>query len=471
MIALGQSDGIPPVLNSVTVSPTTVNNGNFVTVFIDITDNVSGVNGYGFPSGASGNSSTTQARISNPDDTQIVDISSWTLVSGNTYSGKAKISDFAVSGIWKVQSVLTVDHAGNYKSYQNGTDYNATFQVNSSTPDISAPVLNSVTVSPTTVNNGNFVTVFIDITDNVSGVNGYGFPSGASGNSSTTQARISNPDDTQIVDISSWTLVSGNTYSGKAKISDFAVSGIWKVQSVLTVDHAGNYKSYQNCADYIATFNVGTVSPDLNAPILNSITVSPSSLNPGDDVIVRINLTDNVSFVNGIGLAGYTSVYGSTEVTISNSIDNQKVTVSNWNIEGCGSYSAKIKVPTNASTGLWKVKKVVAYDRAGNTQIYQNGIDYNATFQILRSLGISDFSKSDSIIIFPNPAKWNNLLTVKGENIKRVVLFDILGAKVSESDFRNLSEVYLLLEKFNKGVYFIQITTDNKIINKKLLIN
>lgn len=104
--------------------------GDFVTVTVDVTDNVA----------------VTSVEASG---TQL------SFVSGNTWEGNI----VAIEGTHRVV-VTASDAAGN-----TATDESASYT--SITPDKQAPVINSVTLSNTAPNTGDYITVTVDLTDNI----------------------------------------------------------------------------------------------------------------------------------------------------------------------------------------------------------------------------------------------------------------------------------------------------------------
>ena len=66
--------------------------------------------------------------------------------------------------------------------------------------------------------------------------------------------------------------------------------------------------------------------------------------------------------------------------------------------------------------------------------------------------GIDEIEK-DRYTLYPNPA--NEFLSIKGENIGNVVIFNAIGQKVAEY-FAN-DELNIKTSDFNDGVYFVKI--------------
>jgi hypothetical protein len=126
-------DVTPPVLHDVWVSPSVVNAGEAITVYVDVTDDLSGTD-------------MVSCWISGPSGTQTIGISTTYNPSSDLWEGTATIPQYAENGIWKIDRISCTDNAQNYKYYYYGTDYTANFTVTSvSVGDVwSSDVLGSV---------------------------------------------------------------------------------------------------------------------------------------------------------------------------------------------------------------------------------------------------------------------------------------------------------------------------------------
>ena len=115
-------DVAAPVLNDVWVSPTAVNDGESIKIFLDVTDDLSGVN-------------SISAGALSPSTTQNVFFFFPTYnPETGLYEAETTIPLYSESGTWTVPSITISDAVGNYIQYENGIDYNLEFTVNQPTP-------------------------------------------------------------------------------------------------------------------------------------------------------------------------------------------------------------------------------------------------------------------------------------------------------------------------------------------------
>ena len=88
--------------------------------------------------------------------------------------------------------------------------------------------------------------------------------------------------------------------------------------------------------------------------------------------------------------------------------------------------------------------------------------DFGSEASALLSIGegeaVEEIETVESVNIFPNPVK--DVLTVKGENMKQVVIYNALGQAV-ETINTNDSEVRVDVSSFNNGMYFINVIDNN----------
>ena len=84
--------------------------------------------------------------------------------------------------------------------------------------------------------------------------------------------------------------------------------------------------------------------------------------------------------------------------------------------------------------------------------------------------GIAEMDYNREVTIFPNPSTGIIYLQNKNNKIAAVVIYNIVGEKIYQSENNN-SFAEIDLTRVQKGIYFVQITDENKsTINKKIII-
>ena len=79
----------------------------------------------------------------------------------------------------------------------------------------------------------------------------------------------------------------------------------------------------------------------------------------------------------------------------------------------------------------------------------------------------------EAILMYPNPA--NQSVTIdlsqSTENLSEIVFFDIVGKKVKVTNALGENQISIDVSDLSKGVYLIEIQTENKIkTTKKLMV-
>ncbi len=87
-------------------------------------------------------------------------------------------------------------------------------------------------------------------------------------------------------------------------------------------------------------------------------------------------------------------------------------------------------------------------------------------------LSVPEEEFANNISIYPNPT--NGVFYIKNRsliNIDRIAIFDITGKLVLDQDFSTSSDITINLEGYAKGMYFIDLLSDENVITSKLLLD
>jgi hypothetical protein len=77
-----------------------------------------------------------------------------------------------------------------------------------------------------------------------------------------------------------------------------------------------------------------------------------------------------------------------------------------------------------------------------------------------------------SIELYPNPNNGNFTLNIKNSNIKNstISIFNVLGENVKTIILTNMNSSQINISEFGIGAYYLQVSTDNKTITKKVIV-
>lgn len=362
-----------PMVDSITVDKSTAKVNEYVVITVNMADSLSGINyvclNYRLPSGAN----------------KCVDLDEQ---DGN-YVGYLDIDQYDESGSYKVDNVQIFDSLGNPVYVYNSELYTDTslnlqnlsagdLEVTGTTPDIEAPKLNSVIVDEHNASVGDIVTISIDASDDVSGISyfdaNYRLPSGA----------IKNIE---------FSYINGR-YIGTIDIGKYNELGIYKLNRIAINDCAGNETEIYNKELYTgsnlnlqdlsaADIEVTGTTPDLDDPVLNSITVDKSKAVPGDKVTITADAADFTSGIRSVNV-----IYQLP------SESNESVALTQVN----GKYTGTLDIGQLDEEGSYIVEKIEIQDNSGRYSFIYNSELSSNYYNTTQDLSAGDFQVTGTVI-------------------------------------------------------------------------
>lgn len=173
----------------------------------------------------------------------------------------------------------------------------------------------------------------------------------------------------------------------------------------------------------------------------------------GNQITWELLASDNTVITSG---GPYTMLVGGGSAT---QLHIEKATVNNGD---CVKFVIRDAVGNGIccsfGEGYYQIK-----DSKGNVVVDGDG-DFGSEASALLSIGakndenVEEVETVESVNIFPNPVK--DVLTVKGENMKQVVIYNALGQAV-ETINTNDNEVRVNVSAYNNGMYFINVIDNN----------
>ncbi|PKP35144.1 MAG: hypothetical protein CVU00_03585 [Bacteroidetes bacterium HGW-Bacteroidetes-17] len=181
----------------------------------------------------------------------------------------------------------------------------------------------------------------------------------------------------------------------------------------------------------------------------------------GPTVTISSNVTNptNVSPIEvSIVFSEQVSGFDVSKITVVNATKNQ------FTLLGNSSFSVKLSPIVDGIVSA-SVAQGVAFDALGNP----NSASLPWSTIYIRALGIDDLLK-EGITIFPNPA--SDVLNIKFEKIRKKVLLNVIGidGRLYHSiELLNSNNYQLDISDLAKGMYFIQMITEGKVINAQFI--
>jgi hypothetical protein len=328
-----------PVVNSVSVDKKNAVVGDTVKVSLDVTDAKSGIDYVNVYLTSSTGGNIYESAQYNPET--------------KLYEVNIQITETSKPGQWNIYYVDVRDSEYNDETYFNGenADFSAAdFNVENEYADITAPVVQSVSVDKKEVQPGDTVTVSVDVTDDKSGVQFVDvYYYDQSGREIYESAYYN--EETQKYDAA--ITIDNETYPGK-----------WELSNIMVQDHEYNFINYQNGEDHdfsTGDFTVINDLIDIQAPEVRSVSVDKTEANPGDIVTVSIDAVDDKSGIDTVSVEYYTG---------SKYFDEEAL----YNPE-TGKYEAKLSITDTARPGVWSIESIYVGDNQYNGTRYYNGYD------------------------------------------------------------------------------------------------
>lgn len=146
-----------------------------------------------------------------------------------------------------------------------------------------------------------------------------------------------------------------------------------------------------------------------------------------------------------------------------------------------------------------RTKKVKLYPDSANSPIIDSALNYadsvlykkDSTLQLnfyivwtdgsvdtlerVRGVGIAEVTKQNELLLYPNPVKetLNVVFTSKSNQEASINIIDLRGAIIKSEKVNlrsNLNEISLNVSNLNAGIYFVQLSTNEGIVTKKLIV-
>ncbi|WP_418039492.1 MULTISPECIES: Ig-like domain-containing protein [Paenibacillus] len=229
------------------------------------------------------------------------------------------------------------------------------------TPDMTAPAINSISVSSTELTPTTPVKVIADITDDLSGFSD-GYIIYTKANNQSFRASFVYNANTKLYEAN--ITAASNDTAGSWKATSIYLKD--KKDNAITLGHNSTQTNGQKIDFTPLHLNVSGVTPpstDKEAPVLHSIQVNANQLTVNDKLQLTAEVTDNDSGVASV-VAYYRTPSGATKsISLAASGNNKFV----------GSYI----IGKYDDSGEWGLASVTARDRVGNSKTYTSYQDQN----------------------------------------------------------------------------------------------
>jgi hypothetical protein len=348
------SDAEPPRVTTIRFEPRKVRHGDPLTVFVRVTDELSGVN-------------TVSGVLRSPSGAAALPFRSERSTEDGVFIETLTIPDRAETGPWYFGALHARDKALNKRTYpeDSGLLRSSYFEVAGSDADSAPPEVTSVYLDPLEAYDGDTVKVLVEATDDKSGI-------------TMIYGVLLSPSTHAKIPFSCQKEGEGNTFLGQITIPGDAESGQWTVDYLQVRDESQNTRTFFR-RDHPTIFDGASINvyanrSDSEPPTLDNLEIYPTALVYGETVEIVVYASDDVSGVGNVS-GRLQSPSRRAHIAFSSVYDPDDL-----------GYSAEVVIPTNAETGQWRVEYILITDKARNQIKYahsSNPVFQEAYFQVI----------------------------------------------------------------------------------------
>jgi len=335
------SDTTPPQLQSLVFQPAAIADGQETTLIVTAADDLSGIRNIS-GSVASPTGKALQGFAAQREAPE-----------SNRYMARIAVPKDAEQGMWRLNFLSITDNAGNTmntNSAGNAATYG--FSVTSSRPDSTPPTLVGVYVDKRSMNGGEKNTIFVQATDDKSGV---AIVSGVF-QSPTKTARIGFGCRATAPDHFECDVVPPKAVD----------CGDWQLEQIQLQDKAQNMATVRGDNPIVAAVKINVLSDrcDSAAPTVDNLTLDPLDVSNANDSVINVTATVNDD------ASGVASVSGQLAGPPSDNGQPPRVYFAFQASDIPQTWVGKINIPKFAAKGTWSIVWLQALDKSNNMKTY-----------------------------------------------------------------------------------------------------
>lgn len=348
------SDTTPPQLQGIVFQPPVINDGQETSIVITAVDDLSGIRNISgsvaSPTGKALQGFAAQREA--PDSSR--------------YIARISVPKDAEQGMWHINFLSLTDNASNTTNINMQQTGGAGFTVNSSRPDSTPPSLRAVYVDRRAMNGGEKNTVFVQATDDKSGV---AIVSGVF-QSPTKTARIGFGCRNTAPDQFECDLVPPKSVD----------CGEWQLEQIQLQDKAQNMTTVRGDNPLVAAVKVNIAGDHCDSvpPAVESLMLDPLDISNANDSVVTVTaiVSDDSS--------GVASVSGQVAGPAADNGQPPRVYFAFQPGDSPEKWIGRINMPKFAAKGTWSIVWLQALDKSNNLKTYSQAdpVLANAKFTV-----------------------------------------------------------------------------------------
>ncbi|MEG1142153.1 MAG: cell wall-binding repeat-containing protein [Clostridia bacterium] len=270
------------------------------------------------------------------------------------------LSEYVQGGTWNVESISLQDKAGNSEHYTSGVHFDGTFKVEpNDKEDVKAPTIKEIKFDKESYEAGEEVKIQICAEDDLSGAD-------------SMVINTVNPKGESVDCIIGISFDENGVANYSYILSEYVQGGTWNVESISLQDKAGNSEHYTSGVHFDGTFKVEpNDNEDTKAPLIKKIRFDKKDYKAGEEVKIQVYTEDNLSGTKNMTITIVNSKGEITNQTLGVQFDEKGVAEFLYELD---KYSM---------IGTWKVASISLQDKAGNSEYYTSGVDFDGSFEVI----------------------------------------------------------------------------------------
>jgi hypothetical protein len=86
------------------------------------------------------------------------------------------------------------------------------------------------------------------------------------------------------------------------------------------------------------------------------------------------------------------------------------------------------------------------------------------------SVGVNELkNNNNSLTIYPNPT--SNLVNIDAKDMTSISIYNVLGEMIYTQNKTSTNSMQINTSQWSKGIYTVQVNSNNQSITKKLIVN
>jgi len=347
------SDSTAPQLLGIEFTPPQVHDGEEAMIVVTAIDDLSGIRGI-------------SGTMSSPTGKALQGFATQREGDTNRYIGRVVIAKDAEAGLWRVSFLNMSDNASNAVTLsfaQGGVPQSAVLRVVSANSDSTPPTLKNIWVDKRAIRGGEKDAIFIEATDDKSGVNLVS----AVFQSPTKVARVG----------AGCQRTEGDTWRCELAVPTCIDCGDWQLEQVTLQDKANNLATFRTDNPLVqpVKINISGDACDNTPPVLQSVTLDSRDVDVSrgaTTVIVTVIANDD-----NCGVSGVSGQFSGPGAGSGGFFPLQQA-------GDASTFTGRIQLDAHAARGTWRINSIQLNDKGHNLRVYYatDPLLAGATFQV-----------------------------------------------------------------------------------------